>query len=418
MGADGYFALINQAEHVGELVGLHPYRVRHLLDRYGSLMDEVLALARRTSRAAQPDQGGAGLPEGGGAVRRRRRGGPASRGHPGPPDADLHRILAPRRRLRPRGGRGGRAGAGLERRGHRPRGRPTTPRGSRPRSCRRPSPTTCRRTNCGPAHPRRAPRSSSRCPSIEMGMRPAPLPVRDGLGPARVRLHGGPVLAELTARFGARGSRQSPVPERSSTPTGRWSTPPPCCPAGPVSTSTANCPTRCRCPSTIPVLYRDANIVVVDKPHFLATMPRGRHVAQTALVRLRRELRLPELSPAHRLDRLTAGVLLFTTRREVRGAYQTLFARGLVRKTYLARAPVEPDLALPRSGAQPHHQAARPPAGGVRAGCAQRRDAGGAVGAGRPLSADAAHRTHPPAAGAHGVAGRADHRRSVVPQRH
>lgn len=45
MGADGYFALINQVEHVGELVGLHPYRVRHLLDRYGSLMHDVLALA-------------------------------------------------------------------------------------------------------------------------------------------------------------------------------------------------------------------------------------------------------------------------------------------------------------------------------------------------------------------------------------
>ena len=82
-------------------------------------------------------------------------------------------------------------------------------------------------------------------------------------------------------------------------------------------------------PFDIPVLHRDDDIVVVDKPHFLATMPRGRHVAQTALVRLRRELDLPELSPAHRLDRLTAGVLLFTTRREVRGAYQTMFARGL-----------------------------------------------------------------------------------------
>ncbi|SPM32621.1 Glycerol-3-phosphate dehydrogenase, partial [Mycobacterium rhizamassiliense] len=45
LGADGYFALINQVEHVGELVHLHPYRVRHLLDRYGSLMDDVLALA-------------------------------------------------------------------------------------------------------------------------------------------------------------------------------------------------------------------------------------------------------------------------------------------------------------------------------------------------------------------------------------
>ena len=100
-------------------------------------------------------------------------------------------------------------------------------------------------------------------------------------------------------------------------------------------------------PFDIPVLYRDDDIVVVDKPHFLATMPRGRHVAQTALVRLRRDLDLPEISPAHRLDRLTAGVLLFTTRRELRGSYQTLFARGLVRKTYLARAGVNPTVELP-----------------------------------------------------------------------
>jgi tRNA pseudouridine32 synthase/23S rRNA pseudouridine746 synthase len=100
-------------------------------------------------------------------------------------------------------------------------------------------------------------------------------------------------------------------------------------------------------PFDIPVLYRDDAIVVVDKPHFLATMPRGRHVAQTALVRLRRELDLPELSPAHRLDRLTAGVLLFTTRRELRGRYQTLFARGEVRKTYLARAAGHTEVDLP-----------------------------------------------------------------------
>jgi tRNA pseudouridine32 synthase / 23S rRNA pseudouridine746 synthase len=101
-------------------------------------------------------------------------------------------------------------------------------------------------------------------------------------------------------------------------------------------------------PFDIPVLYHDDGIVVVDKPHFVATMPRGRHVAQSALVRLRRELELPELSPAHRLDRLTAGVLLFTARRELRGAYQTMFARGAVAKTYLARAAVDPDLELPR----------------------------------------------------------------------
>jgi tRNA pseudouridine32 synthase/23S rRNA pseudouridine746 synthase len=101
-------------------------------------------------------------------------------------------------------------------------------------------------------------------------------------------------------------------------------------------------------PYPMPVLYRDDNIVAVDKPHFLATMPRGSHVAQTALVRLRRDLGLAELSPAHRLDRLTAGVLLFTARREVRGAYQSMFARGEVTKTYLAVSSVQPGLAAPQ----------------------------------------------------------------------
>ena len=118
-------------------------------------------------------------------------------------------------------------------------------------------------------------------------------------------------------------------------------------------------------PFDIPIVYRDDEIVVVDKPHFLATMPRGRHVVQTATVRLRRELDLPELSPAHRLDRLTAGVLLFTVRREVRGAYQSLFARGMVRKTYLARAGVLQSVAGVSGGpAEPDRQAARAPTGG------------------------------------------------------
>jgi tRNA pseudouridine32 synthase/23S rRNA pseudouridine746 synthase len=107
-------------------------------------------------------------------------------------------------------------------------------------------------------------------------------------------------------------------------------------------------PDEVEVPFGIPVLYRDANILVADKPHFLATMPRGGHVAQTALVRLRRDLDLPELSPAHRLDRLTVGVLLFTVRREVRGAYQTMFADGLVSKTYLARSSSRPDLPGPQ----------------------------------------------------------------------
>ncbi|BBZ66130.1 RNA pseudouridine synthase [Mycolicibacterium insubricum] len=106
-------------------------------------------------------------------------------------------------------------------------------------------------------------------------------------------------------------------------------------------------PDEVEVPGDIPIIYRDEKILVVDKPHFLATVPRGSHVVQTAVVRLRRELYLPELSPAHRLNRLTAGVLLFTVRPEVRGAYQTLFARGEVRKVYLARAGVDSSLVFP-----------------------------------------------------------------------
>lgn len=100
-------------------------------------------------------------------------------------------------------------------------------------------------------------------------------------------------------------------------------------------------------PFPMPVIHADDRIVVVDKPHFLATMPRGARVVQSALVRLRRELDEPRLSPAHRLDRLTAGVLLFTRDPAVRGPYQQLFATGAARKEYAAIAPLRPGLELP-----------------------------------------------------------------------
>lgn len=97
------------------------------------------------------------------------------------------------------------------------------------------------------------------------------------------------------------------------------------------------------------VVHRDEHLVVADKPHFMATTPRGSHVTQTALARLRRELGIPALSAAHRLDRLTAGLVLFTVRPEERGAYQTLFRDRLVHKEYEAVAPYDPALELPRT---------------------------------------------------------------------
>lgn len=177
--------------------------------------------------------------------------------------------------------------------------------------------------------------------------RPAPLPVRDGLGPARLRLHGGPVAAELRGRFGAAAAAKVAAGE-VLTADGAVVDEVTVLPAGAHIFWYRELPDEVPVPFDIPVLHRDDDLVVADKPHFLATMPRGRHVAQTALVRLRRELGLPELSPAHRLDRLTAGVLLFTTRRELRGPYQTLFARGAVRKQYLARSSAPPTGEFPR----------------------------------------------------------------------
>ena len=173
-----------------------------------------------------------------------------------------------------------------------------------------------------------------------------PLPDRDGIGPTRVRLRGGAVLVELADRFGAAAAAKVLAGEVV------------CADGSVVTASTVlppfsdvwlyrDLPDEVPVPFEMPILHRDDDIVVVDKPHFLATMPRGGHVVQTALVRLRRELELPELSPAHRLDRLTAGVLLFTARREVRGAYQTMFASGRVGKTYLARAGGTPTVELP-----------------------------------------------------------------------
>lgn len=107
-------------------------------------------------------------------------------------------------------------------------------------------------------------------------------------------------------------------------------------------------PEEVEVPGEMPVLLRDddTGLLAVDKPPFLATTPRGSHVAQTALVRLRRQLQLPDLAPAHRLDRLTSGVLLLTTRAQARRPYQQLVQSGGLRKTYeaLARLPVDLDL--------------------------------------------------------------------------
>ena len=102
-------------------------------------------------------------------------------------------------------------------------------------------------------------------------------------------------------------------------------------------------PTETPVPAGIGILYSDERILVVDKPHFLSSIPRGRHVLESVVVRLRTQLGLPELTVAHRLDRVAAGVLLLTRERKWRRPYQEIFERREVVKKYRLVAPVVHD---------------------------------------------------------------------------
>lgn len=182
----------------------------------------------------------------------------------------------------------------------------------------------------------------------------APLPVRNGVAPSRVYLPQGPwqclgdflvqrfphvapdvlrarlAAGQIVDQHGAAQSADAPYEH------GRW------------LWYYRVVPNEVAVPFALPILFRDDYLVVVDKPHFLASTPGGRYLHETALTRLRRDLDLPLLSPMHRLDRETAGVLLFCADPASRGAYQALFQSRLVSKEYLAVAPWRPDLSWPQ----------------------------------------------------------------------
>lgn len=96
------------------------------------------------------------------------------------------------------------------------------------------------------------------------------------------------------------------------------------------------------------VLFQDEHLVVADKPHFLPVTPGGRFVQQTLLVRLKQRLNLPDLSPVHRIDRETAGLVVFSVRPQERPAYQALFRERTVEKVYEAVAPFDVTRAFPQ----------------------------------------------------------------------
>jgi tRNA pseudouridine32 synthase/23S rRNA pseudouridine746 synthase len=178
--------------------------------------------------------------------------------------------------------------------------------------------------------------------------------VRDGVGASHVRLPDGPwptVLAFLCERFAGVGAET--WAQRMS--------------RGLVSDEhgeaiTAATPYRsglrvryyrelaqeAPIPFAAQILHRDAHLLVVDKPHFLPVMPAGRYVQQSLLVRLKRELGLDDLVPLHRIDRDTAGVVLFSLNPATRAAYQQLFPQRTVLKTYEAIATWVPALSSPQ----------------------------------------------------------------------
>ncbi|MFC3577194.1 RluA family pseudouridine synthase [Streptomyces yaanensis] len=184
---------------------------------------------------------------------------------------------------------------------------------------------------------------------------PSPLPQRDGVDPVRVRLPLGEEWAtvrdHLVARLAAGDGVIDGMLDAGSIvgadgrPVARDATYVP----GMYVWFHRALPDEELVPFPVEVVYRDEHIVVADKPHFLATTPRGSHVAETALARLRRDLGIPTLTAAHRLDRLTAGLVLFTVRPEERGTYQSLFRDKRVTKEYEAIAPYDPEVALPRT---------------------------------------------------------------------
>lgn len=179
------------------------------------------------------------------------------------------------------------------------------------------------------------------------GIPASPLPQRHGVDAMRLRMpQEGPWLTlrdHLVARIPALGPERIDSMLAAGAFVGIDGMP--CAPDAPFVPRSVvwvhrDLPDEVPVPFEVEVLHHDERIVVVDKPPFLATMPRGAHIRQTVLARLRVDLGLPRLAPAHRLDRLTSGVLVLTTEQRWRGPYQQLFATAGAVKDYLACAPL------------------------------------------------------------------------------
>ena len=194
--------------------------------------------------------------------------------------------------------------------------------------------------------------SAAEMPAPAARAQPAWVPaLRDGVGASRVGVGAGhfPTLLDfLVTRFPAVGDwparlARGDVLDAGGRPLAADAP----CVVGMLVWYWRNPPPEFRVPFEVELLYRDEHLVVVDKPHFLPVTPGGRHLHETVLVRLKRQLGIGTLAPMHRLDRDTAGVLVFIVQPATRHAYHALLHDRQVHKVYEAIAPWRADLALP-----------------------------------------------------------------------
>lgn len=179
---------------------------------------------------------------------------------------------------------------------------------------------------------------------------PSPLPVKDGVGPTRLRVPATGPWATIAEFVVARFDHLDPADLYRRFDAGDFVG----IDAAAIDSHTAlgaheflwyhrELPTEQPVPFHEEILYADGDLVVIDKPHFLPTTPTGRFLRESALIRLRVRLSNPDLSPIHRLDRATAGLVMFSARPATRGAYQSLFERREVSKAYEAVSSRPPE---------------------------------------------------------------------------
>jgi tRNA pseudouridine32 synthase/23S rRNA pseudouridine746 synthase len=181
----------------------------------------------------------------------------------------------------------------------------------------------------------------------------SPLPVVDGVAPSRQTLPAGgwetvlDFLAERHASVGADAWAARMRKGEVADETGARLTPSSPYRAGACVFYYREPEEEPRVPFEEHVLHRDAHLLVADKPHFLPVTPAGRYLRETLLVRLKRLTGERHLVPVHRIDRETAGLVVFSVEPSTRGAYASLFQRREVTKVYHALAPANDSLDFP-----------------------------------------------------------------------